>query len=317
MVMNMADEINKISSEVVSKEQIQSLIYVVRNKQVMMDSDLAMLYQVETGNLNKAMKRNLKRFPEDFCFQLTKEEFDNLKIQNGISSENEHGGRRKMPYMYTEQGIAMLSAVLRSDTAIQVSIGIMKTFVEMRRYLAHGALLLERVNDLEVKQIESDRKREEFEQRTEKRFEEVFDYISDHAESEQKIFYDGQIYDAFSLIASLIEKTDKKIILVDGYVDIKTLNLLSKKKTGVAVTIYTHPKTKLSTVDISNFNSQYSALDVKKTEIFHDRFLIIDEKEVYHVGASIKDAGSKCFGISVIKDQKIADDLLKRLNKIK
>lgn len=312
----MSDTKEENTLELVTTEQIQNLIYVVHNKQVMMDSDLAMLYQVETGNLNKAMKRNKARFPEDFCFQLTKEEYENLKIQNGISSENEHGGRRKMPYIYTEQGIAMLSAVLRSDVAIQVSIRIMKIFAEMRRYMAQGAFLYERVNNLEVRQIESNRKIEELEEKTEKRFEEVFDYISNHAESEQRIFFDGQIYDAFSLIVSLIQKAKKTIFLVDGYIDIVTLDLLSKKKKGVAVTIYTHQKTKLNQTDINKFNSQYPTLTVRKTEAFHDRFLVIDDTIVYHIGASIKDAGGKCFGITLIRDHQMVTDLVARLKAV-
>ncbi len=313
----MGEQKEAVTTELVTTERIQNLIYVVRNKQVMLDNDLAMLYQVETGNLNKAMKRNQKRFPEEFCFQLTKEEYENLKIQSGISSEGEHGGRRKLPHVYTEQGIAMLSAVLRSDIAVQVSIRIMKTFVELRKYLAHGALLLERVNDLEMKQIESDKKREEFEEKTEKRLEEVFDYIADHAESEQKIFYDGQIYDAFSLIVSLVQKAKRSLYLVDGYVDVNTLNILAKKNKGVAVTVFTHPKTKLSQSDINNFNSQYPNLTVEKTDSFHDRFLVIDDTLVYHIGASIKDAGRKCFGIALIQDQKMAMDLITRLKALK
>lgn len=300
------------TTAVITSDKIQRLIYVVRDKQVMVDSDLAMLYQVETGNLNKAMKRNQKRFPEEFCFQLTKNEYEDLKFQIGSSSDGEHGGRRKLPYVYTEQGIAMLSAVLRSDIAIQVSIQIMKTFVELRRYLAHGALLLEKVNDLEIKQIESDRKRDEFEQKTEKRLEEVFDYIAAHEESNQKIFFDGQIFDAFSLMAELIQQAVKKIILIDGYVDVATLNVLSKKKGCVDVCIYTLPSARMTAQDIANFNAQYPNLEVKRTTAFHDRFLVIDEEKAYHIGASLKDAGKKCFGINKIEDIGVIKDILQR-----
>jgi hypothetical protein len=293
-------------------DKIQRLIYIVRDRQVLTDSDLAVLYQVETGNLNKAMKRNHKRFPEEFCFQLTKEEYENLKFQNGISSDGEHGGRRNLPYVYTEQGIAMLSAVLRSDIAVQVSIQIMKTFVELRRYLAHGTLLLEKVTSLEIKQIESDRKREEFEQKTEKRLEEVFDYIASHEESSQKIFIDGQIFDAFSLLTSLIQQAEQKIVLIDGYVDIITLNILSKKKEDVDVCIYAHPSARMTAQDIATFNAQYPNLEVKRTTAFHDRFLIIDGAKGYHIGASIKDAGKKCFGINKMEDMSLINDLLQR-----
>lgn len=224
----------------VSFEKIQGLIYIVRGKQVMLDSDLARLYQVETKNLNKAMKRNEKRFPKEFCFQITDKEYEGLRFQNGTS--NERGGRRYLPYAFTEQGIAMLSAVLRSDVAIQVSIRIMETFVEMRRYMAN-----------------------------------------------------------------------KSIILIDGYVDIGTLNILSKKKKAVEVCIYTFSNTKLSAQDITNFNAQYPKLEVKYTRAFHDRFLILDNTKAYHIGASLKDAGKKCFGINKIEDSGVIRDIMQRV----
>lgn len=283
---------------------IQSLIYVIRGKQVMLDSDLAMLYQVETKNLNKAMKRNEKRFPEEFCFQLSKEEYDNLKFQIGTSSseDNGHGGRRKLPYVYTEQGIAMLSAVLRSDIAIQVSIRIMKTFVEMRKYMANASLLYEKMNAMEVRQIA-------FEEKTDARFEKVFDYIASHEESNQKIFFEGQVYDAFSLLSDLISKAQKSIILIDGYVDVTTLNVMAKKNANVAVEIFTLPNARLSRQDVTVFNVQYPSLTAKHITVFHDRFLIIDETDGYHLGASIKDAGKKCFGINRIEDPKTIQEL--------
>ncbi len=175
--------------------------------------------------------------------------------------------------------------------------------------MANNAAMFERINAVELKQLE-------FQKSTDEKFEEVFEYISNHAESEQKIFYDGQIYDAFSLIASLIQKAKKSIRLVDGYVDVNTLNLLAKKKAAVSVTIYTFAKTKLSQTDIANFNAQYPVLAVKTTNVFHDRFLILDDKDVYHIGASIKDAGKKCFGITLIQDKDIAKDLIQRLKAI-
>lgn len=287
---------------------IENLIYVIRDKQVMLDSDLAVLYQVETGNLNKAMKRNQKRFPEDFCFQLSKEEFENLKFQSGssFSDVNGYGGRRYMPYVYTEQGISMLASVLRSEIAINVSIRIMRTFVEMRRFIANNALLFERISAVELRQLE-------YQKQTDEKLEQIFDYISEHEESNQKIFFEGQIYDAFSLIVSLIQKAEKEIMLIDGYVDVGTLNLLSKKKKSVSVTIYTQKQTRLSKTDVENFNAQYPNLEVKYTKVFHDRFLILDREIAYHVGASLKDAGKKCFGISLIQDAGIIKDILQRL----
>lgn len=290
---------------------IQNLIYVVRGKQVMLDSDLAQLYQIETRILNQSVKRNINRFPERYRFQLTREEYEDLKSQFVISSidDGNHGGRRSLPFAFTGQGIAMLSSVLRSDTAIQINIRIMDTFVDIRKYMANSALLYERVNNIELKQLE-------FHKNTNEKFDKVFRYIEEHEEDEQKIFFDGQIYDAFSLIISLIQKAQKEIILIDGYVNIGTLNLLAKKNTGVDVKIYTYVNSKLTSTDIANFNAQYPVLSVKRTQVFHDRFLVIDGHTVYHIGASIKDAGKKCFGISLWQDSNMVVDLLNRLETI-
>lgn len=304
----MIKENKQVSNIEISEATIKSLIYVVRGRQVMMDSDLAMLYQVETGALNRSVKRNIKRFPEDFCFQLTNSEYENLKCQIGISSldENRYGGRRYLPYVFTEQGISMLSAVLHSETAINVSIGIMRAFVEMRKFLANNSLMFERINELEVKQLA-------YQNSTDEKFEKIFDYISEHEEVSQKVFFDGQIYDAHSLFVDLVSRAEKKLVLIDNYVNIDTLNILAKKKSGVNVTVYTVKKTRLSETDVNNFNQQYPILKVKYTSVFHDRFLIIDDELAYHVGASIKDAGKKCFAISRIEDCGIVKDILTRL----
>jgi len=300
----------------ISEVTIKNLIHVVRGEQVMLAGDLAMLYKVETRALNQAVKRNIARFPEMFRFQITEEEYENLKSQFVISSledEGAHGGRRYLPYVFTEQGIAMLSAVLRSDVAIQMSIKIMNAFVQMRRFLTSNSLMFEKINEIEIRQIQDGIKVQQLEKKTEKRFEEVFDYIAEHKESNQKIFFDGQIYDAFRLLVELISRVEKKLILVDNYVDVETLNILAKKKTGVEVAIYTSKKTKLSKVDIENFNKQYPTMEVKYTEVFHDRFLILDGECAYHIGASIKDAGKKCFGINKIEDIGIVRDIMERL----
>ena len=274
----------------ITRPSIEKMIYVIRDKQVMLDSDLAILYQVETGALNRAVKRNISRFPEDFRFQLTKEEYQNLRCQTGISSfaqgENNYGGRRTLPYVFTEQGISMLASVLHSEVAIKVSIGIMRAFVEMRRFIANNALLFERISNVELKQLEYQK------------------------QTDEKL---DQIFDAFSLIVSLIQKAEKEIVLIDGYVDIGTLNLLTKKNENVTVVMYTLKRTKLSQEDVNNFNSQYPLLKVRYTKVFHDRFLILDKKNVYHIGASLKDAGKKCFGISLIEDAGIVRDILQRL----
>ena len=302
----MNNTINSVSVKTESKD-IQNLIYVFRGQQVMLDSDLAMLYQVETKVFNQAVKRNIERFPDSFMFQLTKEEFETLRSQ--FVTSNEKGGRRYRPYVFSEQGIAMLSGILRSDVAIQVSIRIMNTFVEMRRYIADNVLLYEKVSDIELKQ-------REYQKNTDEKLNKVFQYIEEHAESEQKIFFEGQIYDAFSLITSIIQKAQKEIILIDGYVDIDTLNILAKKNRNVNVNIYTYTNSKITNKDKSNFNAQYPLLSIKKTQIFHDRFIILDRTITYHIGASIKDAGKKCFGISLMKDPKMISDLIKRVEDI-
>lgn len=287
-------------------KRLQNFIYIIRGKQVMIDSDLAMLYQVETKNLNRAVKRNEQRFPDDFCFQLTKTEYENLRCQIGTSSEAVHGGRRYEPYAFTEQGIAMLSAVLKSDIAVQVSICIMKAFVEMRTYMANSAFLYERMSTVERRQIL-------YQEKTDEKLEQIFEYIASHEESSQKIFFQGQIFDAFSLMVDLIGLANDSIELIDGYVDIATLNILSKKRKNVNVCIYTHKQTSLTKQDIINFNEQYPTLEVKYTNLFHDRFLILDKKEAYHIGASMKDAGKKCFAINRIEDIGIVWKILKRL----
>ena len=292
-----------------TEEKIENLIHYIRGQQVMIDSDLALLYNVETKRLNESVKRNSKRFPESFCFRLTEDEYADLKSQIATSNtENtsSKGGRRYLPYVFTEQGIAMLSAVLRSDEAIQVSVNIMNAFVKMRRFLAENALMFDKLNSLELKQLQ-------YQKESNEKFDQIFAYISEHEEVGQKIFFEGQIYDAFSLLVSLVGKAEKSIVLIDNYVDVGTLNILAKKKDGVDVTIYTVRITRLASQDIANFNSQYPTLTVNYTGVFHDRFLIIDEETAYHIGASIKDAGKKCFGISRIEDVGIVSDILQRL----
>ena len=291
-----------------SVPDIRNMIYTVRNQQVMLDNDLAKLYQVETKRLNEAVKRNIARFPEEFRFQLNEEETEFLRSQIATLNENDGRGkhRKYLPYVFTEQGIAMLSAVLRSDTAIQTSIVIMKSFVEMRHFMADNSILFERISAIELKQLT-------YQKQTDKKLEQVFEFISEREESNQKVFFDGQIYDAFSLLVSLIQKAEKEITLIDGYLDIGTLNLLAKKNTGVSVTVYTHQNTKLTDIYIINFNSQYPDLLVKYTNAFHDRFLILDREIAYHIGASLKDAGKKAFEVTLINDKKITEDILQRL----
>ena len=288
-----------------SVQTLKRMIYTIRGVQVMLDSDLAEMYQVETKVFNQAVKRNIERFPEEFCFRITTEEYDTLRSQ--IVTSKEKGGRRYLPYVFTEQGIAMLSAVLRSDVAIKVSIRIMNTFVEMRRFMANNSLVLSRINEMEVKQ-------RLYQRDTDEKFDKVFRYISEHEEVSQKIFFEGQIYDAFSLLTDLVSKAEKEIVLIDNYVDTGTLNILAKKREKVTVRIYTVKKTKLSATDIGNFNKQYPSLELHYTGEFHDRFLIVDGTLAYHIGASLKDAGKKCFAINRIEDIANIKDILNRLS---
>ena len=285
---------------------IKRRIFTIRGRQVMLDSDLAELYRIQTKIFNQSVNRNIERFPERFRFQLTKEEFTSLRSQ--IVTSKGRGGRRYMPFVFTEQGIAMLSAVLKSDIAVKVSISIMDAFVEMRHFVANNAALFDRISKVELKQLE-------YQKKTDERLDQIFECIGNQTETNQKLFFDGQIYDAFSLLIELIQKADQEIILIDGYVDVGTLNVLAKKKSGVVVTIYTFKKTKLTAQDVAAFNAQYPQLDVKYTNIFHDRFLILDRKTVYHIGASLKDAGKKCFAISLMKDA--GPELMKKLTQCK
>ena len=295
-------------SELISLDanDIKRRIFIIRGKQVMLDSDLAELYGYEVKNLNRQVKRNARRFPDDFMFKLTRDEVDGLVKCQIVTSritrmfQGQSGGRRKLPNVFTEQGIYMLATVLKGELAEQQSIFIMRAFREMRHFIANNAALFDRISKVELKQLEADKK-----------FDQLFEYIGEHTETNQKLFFDGQIYDAFSLLIELIQKAAQEIILIDGYVDVSTLNLLAKKNSGVAVTIYTLKKTKLTAQDVAVFNAQYPQLNVKYTNVFHDRFLILDGKTVYHIGASLKDAGKKCFGVTLMKDA--GPDLMKKL----
>ena len=290
----MENEINNlVVQDNISNEQIKNLIYTIRGKKVMLDSDVAMLYHYETKNINKAVKRNIDRFPEEFCFQLTENEFQTLRFQFGTSKQNEEfrGGRRYLPYVFTEQGIAMLAGVLKNDIAVKVSISIIKSFIEMRKFLATNGQLFERLTNVEYKLLEHDKK-----------FDKIFDQLQNEENIKQKIFFEGQIYDAYSLIIDIIKKANKKILIIDNYIDDSVLKMLTKKNKNVEVVILTSEKSNIEKIDIQKFNKEYPILKVAKTNKFHDRFIVIDNKEMYHLGASIKDLGKKCFGINKIED---------------
>ena len=283
-----------------SIEDIKNLIYTIRGKQVMLDSDVADMYCCETKYVNRVVKRNIERFPEEFCFQLNEEEFKVLRCQFVTLNENGRGQHRKyLPYVFTEQGIAMLSALLKSDIAVKVSINIMKAFIEMRKFLMDNGQIFERLTKVEYKLLEHDKK-----------FNEVFNQLQLEENIKQKIFFEGQIYDAYSLIIDIIKKANKKILIIDNYIDDSVLKMLTKKNNNVEVVILTSDKSNIQQIDIQKFNKEYPILKVAKTNKFHDRFIIIDNEEMYHLGASIKDLGKKCFGINKIEDVEIMEKIL-------
>lgn len=302
-VIPLNEKLKVVESET---ENIKKLIYTIRGKQVMLDSDVAMLYHYETKKINQTVKRNIQRFPERFCFQLNENEIENLRSQivtSSLEKEN-YGGRRYLPYVFTEQGIAMLSGLLRNEIAIQVSINIMDAFVEMRRFIANNGQVFQEINNIKGKLLAHDKK-----------FEEVFNELQKGKEKEfkQKIFFDGQIYDAYSLIIDIIKTANNKILIIDNYIDETILNMLSKKNKNVEVVILTSKNSNLKKLDISKFNKQYPMLKVSQSDKFHDRFIIIDNKELYHCGASLKDLGKKCFGISKIIDEEYIDRLKEKI----
>jgi len=281
----MNDSIDK--SAVTKPVAIQNLIYSIRGNQVMLDQDLANLYQVETRRLNEQVKRNKKRFPSSFMFQLTRKEYDELlRSQNVISSE--HGGRRYLPNAFTEQGVAMLSAVLKSETAVKISIRVMEAFVNMRRFLLSNSRVFERLDSLELKQLASEGK-----------IEKILDAIeSKKVSPKQAIFFDGQFFDAYQLVSDLIRSAKKSIILIDNYIDDRVLVQFTKRKVHLPVTIYTNPMNPVLKLDVNRFNVQYPQIELKTVKKFHDRYLIIDRKTVYHFGASLKDLGKKTFSFT-------------------
>ncbi|MFW2441168.1 ORF6N domain-containing protein [Aliarcobacter butzleri] len=270
----------------------------------MLDEDLAVLYGVETKNLNKAVNRNMDRFPEKFRFQLTQEEYDNLKFQIGTSSldaslrsqfvtlEKQHGGRRYLPYVFTEQGVSMLSAVLRSKTAIEVSIKIIDSFVNMRKFLSQNASLFTRIDSIEKRQIS-------YEIKNDTKVDAILNAIEEKGTPQkQHIFYDGQIFDAYLFVSDIIKSAKSSIKLIDNYIDESTLVLFTKKDAKVDMKIYTKTISKQLKLDLEKHNAQYPKIDIEIFDLSHDRFLIIDEKDIYHFGASLKDLGKKWFAVS-------------------
>jgi len=275
--------------ELISSDGIQSRIYTIRGLQVMIDNDLADIYGVEVKRLNEQVKRNTERYPTEFCFQLSEEERQNLKSQFATSS---WGGRRTNPYAFTEQGVAMLSGVLKSETAVRTSIQIINAFVAMRRFIATNAQVFQRLGAVERKQIE-------YKEETDQKFEQIFNAIEERSiKPKQGIFFDGQIFDAYRFVSDLFRTAKKSIIIIDNYIDDTVLTHLTKRHNTVSVTILTKTISKQLALDVKKFNEQYPAIEIKEFDNSHDRFLIIDDKTVYHFGASLKDLGKKWFAFS-------------------
>lgn len=282
-----------------SADGIRNRIHTIRGMQVMLDSDLAELYNVKTRRLREQAKRNKKRFPLDFMFQLTNSEVDAMVSQNATPSKMYLGGHR--PYAFTEQGVAGLSGVLTNDKAIKVNIQIMRAFVAMRRFISANAQMFQRLDFVETKQVEHD-----------KQINEIFDAIqSKGIKPEKGIFFEGQIFDAHKLVSDIIRSAENSIILIDNYIDDSVLTLLGKRNKNVQAIIFTRGVSRQLSLDIEKHNAQYPLIEIKELRQYHDRFLIIDNKDVYHFGASLKDLGRKCFAFS--KFNKEALELVNKL----
>ncbi len=296
------------------EENIKNKIFTIGGLQVMLDRDLAELYEVETKVFNQAVKRNENRFPDDFRFQLSEAEYQNLRSQIVTSSEqnslrsqsvtlksNRGKHTKYLPYVFTEQGVSMLSAVLKSDIAVDISVKIIRSFVNMRKLISNNALIFQRLKTLEQKQFTNDEK-----------FNKLFEAIEEKSiKPTQGIFYDGEVYDAYLFVSELIKSAKESIVLVDNYLDESVLTMLSKRQTDVTAAIYTKNITAQLELDIKKHNVQYPKITLKKFDASHDRFLILDSKELYHIGASLKDLGKKWFAFSKFDMESF--DILKRL----
>ena len=287
--------------ELITAQIIERKIFTFQGKQVMVDKDLAELYQVEVKRLNEQVKRNIERFPSHFRFQLSDNEKDELVANCDRFAALKHSSSN--PFVFTEQGVAMLSAVLRSEKAVMVSIQIMNAFVEMRKYLAHNAGLLQRVESIESKLKLNDQ-----------HFERIFTALEqDKPQIKQEIFFKGQIFDAYIFVSDLIKKAKTELVIIDNYVDMSILEMLTEKSKNVSVKIITQKSTPIKSLDIEKFIAQYGKIEIKHSQDFHDRFLIIDQKELYHIGASLKDLGKKCFAFSLIEDKNVLNNLMEKV----
>ena len=291
--------------KVENNENIEKRIFVVRGMQVMLDSDVAELFEMEVRRINEQMKRNIERFPEDFCFQLNSSEFNNLRSQNAIF-EKAVEGRKYLPYVYTEQGIMALSGAIKNDFAVEMSIKIVRTFISMRKFILENGDVLLKLAQLQNRQIN-------FEIETNKRFDEVLKMINKVDLPKQALFFDGQYYDAYDFIASLVRKAKQSLILIDPYCDNRALSILSNKNDGVDITICKSSKSKLTQEEINVFAQQYSPISILNNDVIHDRFLIMDKVECYSLGASLNHVGKKTFVVTMIEDEIIINSIAERI----
>jgi hypothetical protein len=291
--------------EVLDTQQIQNKIYTIRGEQVMLDKDLAILYGVKAIRLREQVKRNIERFPEDFMFQLSEKEVDFLISQNAIPSKKQLGG--SLPYVFTEQGVASISGVLTNKTAIDINIKIMRAFVKMRRFISSNAAIFTRLDSVEKNLLE-------YKTESDSKFNKIFEAIEEkEIKPKQGIFFEGQIFDAYKFVSDLFRSAKTSILIIDNYVDDTVLTHLTKKKKTVKVSIYTKNLSKQLKLDAEKFNLQYKNLTLNKFNKSHDRFIIIDDKDIYHFGASLKDLGKKWFAFS--KFSKGALTVLEKLEK--
>ena len=276
--------------------KIENMIYEIRGKKVMLDSDLAMLFGYETKQLNRQVLRNINRFPENYCFQITDTEYISLRCQNGTLKNGRGEHRKYLPYVFTEYGITMLAGILKSELAIKMSLRIVDIFITMKNYINTSLIEQKYFNELTIKNTEDI-----------KLLQESFDKLNTK-ESNNHIFYEGQIYDAYSLLIDILSKARKEIIIIDNYAGKKLFDII--KNINVNVKIYTE---NIDNISKEKYEKQYNNLKIINTNIFHDRFIIIDNKVLYHSGASFKDLGKKCFAITKIEDNSILKELLNKI----
>lgn len=322
------NDIVKVEAAVINssftEDDIRHRIYTIRGVQVMLDRDLAIMYGVETGALNRQVKRNIDRFPSDFMFQLTKEEWDSMKCQNGISNmeevlkcqngiSNSRGGARYLPYAFTEEGVSTIPTVLRSPQAAQTHVLIMRAFVAMRKFIIANAGVLQRLERVELKQLRSEQWKDE----VERRFDDILDRMDDGSlKHKLGMFFDGQMFESYSLVEELVKRASKRVVLIDDYVDAGVLEHFRMRGEGATVDVYVnkHHQTTTMKDTFDKYHAQYPGehVELHTFNKAHDRWLIIDD-EVYHFGASIKDLGLKWFSVNRVTEYS-AEELIRRLN---